>query len=301
MQKAIKDGQINLGFTVLPCAVLADGTRLLTTKGINKILGRANQKGGKKVDGNLPPFLNISIFKQLISNELSSSTIPIPFILKNGGKAFGYKAEVLPMICEVFLRARDLGVLSNQQLEHAAAADMIMRSLAKIGIIALIDEATGFQELRDKKFLQKLLDGYISDEEAKWAKTFNDSFYFSIFKLKNWSPTTTLRKKPHAVAHITKDLVYKRLAPGLLDALEERNPPVSPGRRQICHHQLLTRDQGLTHLKGHIFMLEKLMNASRDWNEFMGKVNIYLPYPNINEIFEKGVLDNGPISEQKPI
>jgi hypothetical protein len=284
MQKALKDGSINLGFTEIPCAVLKDGTRLITTSGVNKALGRANVSGGKGGIDNLPPFLNVSVLKPFISKELSSSIFPIEFQMKNGAKAFGYRADTLPLICEVFLKARDLGVLSPKQLEHAATADLIMRSLARVGIVALIDEATGFQEFRDKEALQRILDKYLSSEAAKWAKTFNDSFYLSIFRLKKWNPSNELRHKPSALAHITKDLVYKRLAPGLMDALEEKNPVNADGRRKSCHHQLLTRDQGINHLKGHLFMLEKLMKSSKTWDEFMIKINDLLPYANIENI-----------------
>lgn len=285
MQRALKDGSIKLGFTEIPCAILRDGTRLITTSGVNKALGRANASGGKGGIDKLPPFLNVLALKPFISNELASSILPIQFQLVNGTKAFGYKAELLPMICEVFLKARDCpNILSDKQLRHAATADLIMRGLAKIGIIALIDEAVGYQEFRDKDFLQKQLDLYLTAEQAKWAKTFNDSFYECMFKLKGWNRPKQLRHKPHAVAPITNDLVYKRILPGLLDSLEERNPIMENGRRKSCHHQFLTKEQGLIHLKSHIFMLEKLMNASHTWDEFMDKTNQLLPYPNLENI-----------------
>ena len=142
MQKAIKDGLLNLGFTEIPCAVLSDGTRLITTSGVNKALGRANPSGGKGGIDKLPPFLNVLTLKPFITNELTSSIYPISFQMKNGSKALGYKAETLPMICEVFLKARDMEVLTGRQIEHAATADLIMRGLAHVGIISLIDEAT---------------------------------------------------------------------------------------------------------------------------------------------------------------
>lgn len=284
MQKALKGGSINLGFTEIPCAVLKDGTRLITTSGVNRALGRANASGGKGGIDKLPPFLNLLTLKPFISNELASSMCPIEFQMKNGSKALGYKAETLPLICEVFLKARDSGVLIGKQIEHAATADLIMRSLAHVGIVALVDEATGFQEFRDKNALQAVLDKYLSLEAAKWAKTFNDSFFLSIFRLKKWNPSKELRHKPQAMAHITKDLVYKRLVPSLIEALEDKNPKTEKGRRKTCHHQLLSREHGLTHLKGHLFMLEKLMKTSHSWDEFMCKVNNLLPYADTDDI-----------------
>jgi len=285
LTKALKDGSIDLKFTQIPCAVLKDGTRLITTTGVTKALGKANTSGGKSsgID-KIPPFLNILSLKPFITEDLASSLSPIEFQMKNGGRAFGYKAEALPKICEVFLKARDAGVLFGRQLDHAATADLIMRSLAHIGIISLIDEATGYQEFRDKTALQAILDKYLTAESAKWAKTFPDEFYLGIFKLKKWNPSKELRHKPQAIANYTKDLVYKRLAPELLESLEEKNPISENGRRKKCHHQFLSREHGLSHLKGHLFMLQKLMCCSSDWEDFMKKVNDLLPYSQTEDI-----------------
>lgn len=283
--KAFKDGIIDLQFTQIPCAVLKDGTRLITTSGLIKALGKSNTRGGKgTLVGNIPPFLNVNALKPFISNELTSSLSPIEFQMSNGSKAYGYKAETLPKICEVFLNARDSGVLSEQQLKHAATADLLMRSLAKIGIIALVDEATGYQEFRDKTALQALLDKYLSVEAAKWAKTFPDEFYLGIFRLKKWNPAKELRHKPSVVAHITKDIVYNRLTPGLLDALQEKNPVTETGRRKNYLHQHLTREHGLAHLKGHLFMVQKIMKISNSWEDFMEKMNSLLPVVNSADI-----------------
>lgn len=283
--KAFKSGIINLHFTSIPCAVLKDGTRLITTSGLQKALGRANPSGGKNVSAVLPSFLNVQALKPFIDNDLMSSLSPIEFYMLGGGKAFGYKAEVLPQVCDVFLKAREAGVLTEKQLKHAASADLIIRSLAKIGIIGLVDEATGYQEFRDKTALQALLDKYLSAECAKWAKTFPDKFYMEIFRLKNWNPTRELRHKPGAVAHITNDLVYKRMAPELLNSLEDKNPiNDQTGRRKNCHHQHLTREQGINHLKGHLFMLQRLMKMANNWEEFMKMVNDFLPYSTTESI-----------------
>src|SRR5579862_7181225 len=120
LQKAFKDGIIDLQFTQIPCAVLKDGTRLITTTGLRKALGKSTTRGGKStLIGNLPPFLIVNTLKPFIDKYLTSSLSPIEFQMINGSKAFGYKAELLPKICEVFLKARDCGVLTDQQLKHA--------------------------------------------------------------------------------------------------------------------------------------------------------------------------------------
>jgi len=261
---------------------------LISTKGVQKALGKANP-GGKRLNQpiKIPSFLNVNTLKPFIDEELSSSLVSIEFQMTNGGKANGYKAEILPKICEVFLKARDCGVLTDQQLKHAATADLIIRSLAKIGIISLVDEATGYQEFRDKTALQAILDKYLSNEAAKWAKTFPDTFYLGMFKLKGWNPEKALQKKPQVVAKYTNDLIYKRLAPGLLDSLEEKNPMMESGKREKRHFQYLTPDQGLSHLKGHLFMVQKIMKMSDSWDDFMKKMDELLPYSTTDEILEE--------------
>jgi P63C domain-containing protein len=175
-------------------------------------------------------------------------------------------------------------VLSEKQLKHAATADLIIRSLAKIGIIALIDESCGYQEFRDKTALQSLLDKYLNAESAKWAKTFPDTFYLGMFKLKNWNTERVLQKKPMIVAKYTNDLIYKRLAPGLLESLEERNPMTETGKRKNRHFQFLTHEQGLAHLKGHLFMVQKIMKMSKNWEDFMEKMDALLPYATTEDL-----------------
>lgn len=283
--KAIKSGYIDLGFGKIPVAVLKDGTRLITTSGFHKALGKSRPSGpsGNR-RANLPTFLQTLALKPFITNELTVALQPIEFTMPSGGKAIGYPATLLPQVCEIYLKARDADVLTDLKIKYAASADLIMRALAHTGIIALVDEATGFQEFRDKTALQAILDKYLSAEAAKWAKTFPDSFYLGIFKLKKWNTDNIMKYKPGVVAYYTKDLIYNRLTAGLLDALEEKNPITEKGFRKNKHHQFLTHEQGICHLKGHLFMVQKLMKMSKDWEDFMRKMNDLLPYAHTQDI-----------------
>ena len=80
-------------------------------------------------------------------------------------------------MAEVYLKARDDGVLLAQQKRTAAACEGLVRGLAFVGIIALVDEATSYQEIRDRQALNRILDKYLLAEQAKWAKRFPDEFY----------------------------------------------------------------------------------------------------------------------------
>ena len=66
----------------------------------------------------------------------------------------------------------------------------------------------------------------------------------------------------------TKDIVYERLAPGILEELEKRNPTTEKGVRKVKHHQYLTDDIGHPALAQHLFAVIALMRASSKWDNF---------------------------------
>jgi hypothetical protein len=130
----------------------------------------------------------------------------------------------------------------------------MLKGLGRLGIAGLIDEATGYQEVRDKQALQALLDTYLRKELAAWAKRFPDEFYEHIFRLRGWQWKGRGKNPPQAVAGYTKDIVYDaRLAPQILEELEKKNP-VEGGRRKAKHHQWLTEDVGHPALAQHLHL-----------------------------------------------
>jgi hypothetical protein len=190
---------------------------------------------------------------------------PVEYKPLHGGRsAFGYEASLLPEICEVILDADKAGKLKNKA--YAKVAEVLIRGFARVGIVALIDEATGYQEIRDKKALQAILDAYLNKELAAWAKRFPDEFYKEIFRLKGWN--WSFLKRPSYVGKLTKDLVYERITPGLLEELEKRNPKDDKGNRKGRHHQLMTDEVGHPALAQHLYAVIGLMRASTTWEGF---------------------------------
>jgi hypothetical protein len=154
---------------------------------------------------------------------------------------------------------------------------MVMKALAHIGIAGLIDEASGYQEVRDKRALQELLDKYLNKELAAWAKRFPDEFYKEMFRLNGWPWLALKGKRPGIVGTYTNDLVYQRLAPGILEELEARNPKDEKGNRRGRHHQLLTDDVGHPALAQHLHAVIGLMRASSGWDQFLRMVDRAFP------------------------
>ena len=180
----------------------------------------------------------------------------------------GYRAEILPQVCEVFLKARDADVLAMTQKHIAERADILIRGLATVGIIALVDEATGYDKIRSKNALIKILEEFIAKELHPWTKTFPYSFYEQICKLRGW-PGYYAVKRPHLVAEYTNDFIYARMAPGILDEVRKLNP-IDPktGERKVKHHQWFTEDVGHPKLRAHIEAVTALMRASANMIKF---------------------------------
>jgi len=176
----------------------------------------------------------------------------------------------------VFLDAEKKKVLKPQQEAAAKAAEMLHRGLAKTAIIALVDEATGYQYERARNALAEILEAFIGKELAKWAKTFNDDFYKELFRLRGVK-TDDIKKRPPYFGHLTKNLVYQRLAPGVLKELEQKNPVSDSGHRRHRHFQWLTQDVGHPKLREHLAKVTALMQISDDYDTFVGLLDRVAP------------------------
>jgi hypothetical protein len=194
---------------------------------------------------------------------------PVRFRKANGEVEEGFNAEDLVEFCRFLLKAREFGVLRQQSdLATAQAAEGLIVSIAKVGVTALIDEATGYQRDRDRHALRELLDRYLRKEQAAWAKRFPDEFYTQIFRLKHWEWRGMSINRPSIVGTYTRDIVYARLAPNIVQELERLNPKTERGGRKAKHHQWMTDDVGHPALNNHLQGVLAIMRASTTWRGF---------------------------------
>ena len=282
LPRATHEGALNLGGVEIHSAVLEDGTRVLSRAGFIRAIGRTGKaKGGRKYDREfgVPVFLTAENLKPFIPVELSEHSQPIQYRTLGGTIALGYRWELLNDVCNVFLDAKEAGVLQTNQLHIADQCRILNRAFAATGVAALIDEATGYQEVRDRKALQEILDLYLRKEFAAWAKRFPDEFYRQIYRLNGWKWFGMTKNRIPLVGKYTNDLVYERLTPGILDELQARNPKDEAGKRKTKHHQWLTADVGHPRLAEHLYGLIGLMRAFPDgkWKEF--KLALQSAYP----------------------
>lgn len=285
--KATHRGDLMIGDIKIPCAVLDDGRRVLTEHGITTALGSRSgaSKRKKKESGDsgahLPIFLAPGQIQPFISEDLRSG--PLQEIVYRDGrrKIVGYSAEILPALCEVWLSAREAGALQKQQQVRAQSAEMLMRGLAKVGIVALVDEATGYQAERDRDDLQKFLAMYLSEEKLKWAKMFPDEYYRQLFRLWGWEYSPLSVRRPQYIGKLTNQFVYERLPANVIEELKKLNPVKNKktGRRGAAHFQYLSSDIGQTDLRDHLLQLIAIMRISKNKEAFKKNFEMAFPKP----------------------
>jgi hypothetical protein len=128
---------------------------------------------------------------------------------------------------------------SSRRLQRAKPSGAGERVSA---IIALVDEATGFQRDRAKDALARILEAFIAKELQPWIRTFPTEFYQEIFRLRGLEYPTDSVQRPQYFGILTNDVVYKRLAPGVLEELKKVTPKNEAGRPMGKYFQMLTRN-----------------------------------------------------------
>lgn len=273
------DRPLVIGDVEIQCYVLADGTRVLTQASFLESLGRHPKANVRKEGGEerIPAILQGKAINPFISQEVLAKSTPVRFRTLSGSLANGYRAELLPAVCEIYLLARDASKLPKSQEHVARQADVLIRGLAQVGIIALVDEATGYQQIREERALATILEKFIAEELQRWTLTFDLEFYRQICRLKGW-PNLLAVKRPSIIGRYTNDFVYERLAPGVLEELKRKNPVIpKTKRRRHKHHQWLTPDLGHPELRRHVWAVIALMRAASSWHTFRQSLDRAFP------------------------
>jgi|SRR5271157_291245 len=273
----------------VPCAVIVvegEVIRLVSERELVKSLG--GKRGGshwlrarEDADAaNLPPILSAGNLRPYISEELReglATRYPYKVPGRAGFIANGLRGELYPMICDVFLKARDADALLDSQEDLATSADILMRALAHTGIIALIDEATGYQKKRAIDGLARILEAFIAKELQPYIQTFPADFYEHLFRLRGLDYKTDSVKRPQYFGCLTNDIVYKRLAPGVLDQLRKVVERNDSGRPTHKYFQRLTANLGYPKLREHLGAVVAIMKLSSTYADFIEKLDRVSP------------------------
>lgn len=274
LPKATHFGILQISDIEMPCFVLDDGRRVISGRGLTAAIG---MKGRGQGVG------RISAHKLINTNKNNDLIVAIDTPIKFVGRSpkgveasDGYEATVLQETCEALLKARDEGLLMTEQdRRYAHFADTLIRAFARVGIIALVDEATGYQKDRAKDALAKILEAYVAQELQPWIKTFDASYYEGMFRLRGLPyPPEHSHLRPQYFGKLTNDIVYRRLAPGVLAALKAEGVKAEKKGKL---HQHLTAGYGRQELLKHLGSVDALMRLSKTWPDFMDKLNQISP------------------------
>jgi P63C domain len=226
---AIFPGKVSIGDGKYLCYVLDNHKRVISQREVVRALtGQSKGDISRYLETkNLKPFVS----SKLIADQTIQFTIP-----GNPVTANGYEATLLLDICDGYLRARDVGMLSENQMQLAKKAEIITRACAKLGIIALIDEATGYQQFRQKQELQLKLQAFIADQMQEWARMFPEEFWYELARLEgvHYSP----RSRPLRWGKYVMMFVYDAMDADVGRELRKKNP--DPHFLQN-HHQWLKK------------------------------------------------------------
>lgn len=275
----------------IPCAVI-DGPngvkRVLTENGITLALLGSRSGASKRLKKSfeesgelLPLFVAPRQLHKFITPQLLDGPLKAIDYWDGSKVVRGYEASILPAVCNIWLEAREKGALQAQQLAKAQKAEILARALAETGIVALVDEATGYQSVRPQNALQEYLKHVVREQLAAWVKKFPDEFFENIYKLRGWTWPGMKKNRYSVVGLYIRDLVYDRLGPGVLAELERKSPKDENGSRGNKLHQWLTDDVGDPMLAQHLhtlIMFQRLaISNGYGWQRFVNMVDQVLP------------------------
>lgn len=284
--KATHAGVIKIGDASLDCANLPDGRRVISEAAIMQALGRGysgyySQRDAAAEEGSavLPRYVAPMALKPFIPNDLVTLlSEPIAYIPTGSGNvAKGVEAQALPKICRVWIEARNANKLNKAQERTASKAEMLSFGFAEVGIAALVDEATGYQRDRATDALAKILEAFIAKELQPYIPTFQPDFYAHLFRLRGLDYPKDKVQRPQYFGVLTNDIVYKRLAPGVLAELKKVIPRNDAGRPTAKYFQKLTSNTGYPKLREHLGAVMAIMRLSNDYHDFIAKLDMLYP------------------------
>lgn len=265
---ALFPGKLTIGNAQFSVYVLDNGKRVMAQREVVRVLtGHVKGDLGRYLESqSLRPYIDVG--------KITSETIQFK-IPGTQYKGTGYEATLLLDICDAYLRARTADALTPNQADIAKQAEIITRACAKVGIIALIDEATGYQAFRKKQELQLKLQAFIAEDMQEWALMFQHEFWFELARLEgvHYSP----RSRPLRWGKYIMAFVYDAVDGDVGKELRKKNPDPHFGKN---HHQWL-KEFGRQRVHDQIERVITIMKLCDDMNDFRRK---------FDKVFKKSAL-----------
>ncbi len=247
------------GAPAIACYVLSDGRRVISrTSALGAIASSSDHTVGGDLQSyvkHIERFMRVKLEDELIEFRLDNVTHK---------RVAGVTAECFLDVCRAYVRARDTdgGLTTDRQHEIAIKANAFLSACANVGLIALIDEATGYQYMRAEDALRVKLRAYLEEEMRPWEKTFPDELWIEFGRLTGWKGS--VQHRPKYWGKLVNELVYEYLDPDVYEWLRANAPPPRHGQN---YHQWLSANYGLRKLIEHIWMLVGMASACTNMTE----------------------------------
>ena len=264
-------GVLNFGGTEIPVYVLSNGQRVIARVAATEYLSDIKRGGDLESYirvASLQPFLNLdAVLARMVTFKLKDVEM-LPQEVK------GLPSDVFIEICQAYVRGLEASKEENsavtftvKQEQIAIRAGMFLAACAKVGLDALIDEATGYQSVRQEDALRIKLRLYLEEEMRKWEKTFPDQLWEQFGRLTNWKGR--LHQRPKYWGNLVMDLIYQYLDPDVAEWLRKNAPNPMKGQN---YHQWLSGQYGLKRLIEHIWKVIGIANTCQDIEELRYKM-----------------------------
>jgi len=268
--KATHWGELPIGDALLPAYVLETGERVFAIKGV--MVGLIEIEGGP-----LAEYLMVKKLKPYLPSDLipdDNSNIAALIEFDTGTKGFARHALGMPVekfmdLCVAYSTAYEKGELTERQQKIAVNANRFLRATAKVGIVALVDEVTGYQYDRPLDALQLKLKLYLEEEMREWEATFPDELWIEFQRLTHWKGPLHLR--PKWWGKLVNELIYDYLDSDVFNWLRNNAPRPRKGQN---YHKWLSSQYGLKKLIEHIWMTIGMAKACHTMDELRERMAI---------------------------
>lgn len=262
-------GALNIVGMDVPVYVLDNGLKIIGRTSATELL--TGIKGG----GALEKYIGVKALEPFINKGLVLEKL-VPFrLLEVEGLERAVKGlphDLMIEVCQGFVAALQASLardsehkLTQRQQEMAIKASIFLSACAKVGLEALIDEATGYQYERPDDALQVKLKAFIAEELRAWEKTFPDELWSEFGRLTNWKGT--LNSRPKWWGKLVIEMIYDTLDPDVAAYIKANKPPMG-----VKWHQQLTDNIGVRQLVSRCYEVIGMAKTCRDMRELRDKV-----------------------------
>ena len=248
-------------FDAHDCYVLDDKTRVLSRNGLIRLLSDGARKGG-----------SLGAYIDALPRRFAhlAARANLEFIPPGGRVAHAVDVDTVVEICSAYADAMSRGELRRNQLHLATNATRVLAAAAKVGLSALVDEATGYDAIRERGELARIF----SDELNAWEMVFTPQLVARLCALgfagqRNvaWSGGAY----PRPLAKVFRRIYDLLLGDGVASRLKERNPEPRHGSN---HHQWLT-DEARDVLKRNMGIVTFCAQQSHSRREFLSRLKAH--------------------------